>query len=71
MAWTMAPVMAMQEWDLDDELRRCRDSLQDQAFVGVLARYGGNTTPIANPMSLDQARGFVRRFVLAWLQSKG
>jgi hypothetical protein len=70
MAQTMAPMMAMQETDFDDELRRCRGSLQDQAAVGVLARHSGSAKAVANPMNLGQAGDFVRRVHLAWLQSK-
>ena len=71
MAQKMAPMLAMRERDLDDELRRCRRSLEYQRSVGALARHGGDRTPIANPRALDQARNFVRRVLLAWLESTG
>ena len=53
MAQTMAPMLAMRERDLDDELRRCRRSLENwrSEGVGALARHGGDRKQIANPIS--------------------
>lgn len=50
MAGTLAPSMRMSGEQLDDELKRCRDSLQDPAAVGPQARHSGPGN-LANPMT--------------------
>ena len=71
MARPMAPLMSMSEHQLDNELKRCRQSLVDEAAVGRQARHGvPPARPVSNPMSLDQARDFVHRLLRVWLQSK-
>lgn len=69
MAGTLAPAMAVSPQQLDDELRRCRDSLHDPSAVGPLARHG-SPRPVTNPMDLRQADDFVHRLLLVWLRSK-
>ena len=69
MVGAMAPLMAMREGQLDDELRRCRDSLHDPTTVGPLARHG-SPRHVANPMDMEQAKDFVHRLLLAWLRGK-
>lgn len=69
MARTMATAMRVPEQQLDDELRRCRESLRDPAAVGPQARHP-NVRHVANPMNLDEAREFVRRALLGWLRDK-
>ena len=69
MAHTLAPSLSLPAQQADDELKRCRDSLQDRASVGPLARHGSSRT-VANPMSLDEARDFVHRLLRAWLLGK-
>jgi hypothetical protein len=69
MARTMAPAVAMSEAQLDDELRRCRNSLQSEAAVGAHARHASSRR-IANPMNLREAEVFVHGLLLAWLRRK-
>lgn len=69
MAQTLASAMRMSAQQLDDELRRCRDSLQNPSAVGPSARHGCSQ-PVTNPMNLRQACDFVHRLLFMWLRSK-
>jgi hypothetical protein len=70
MARVMAPMVGMAEATLNDELWRFNKTLVKPEHVGAHALHGYTRGPITNPMSMDEAKGFIRRLFDAWLSTK-
>jgi hypothetical protein len=70
MARVMAPMVGMAEATLNDELWRFNKTLVKPEHVGPHALHGYTSGPITNPMSMDEAKGFIRRLFDAWLSTK-
>jgi hypothetical protein len=57
--------------ELDQHLRRFRDTANDPAHAGPEARHGRPAaTPISNPMSLTQAEHLIRSLLDSWIDTK-
>lgn len=64
--------MIERRWGAAGQLKRFKHCANSVAAAGDLARHGKEATaPPPNPMSLDEARAYVRCVLEAWLNSKG
>lgn len=69
MAETLAQLTNRCSQQLNDDLKRCRNSLNHEAAVGSQARHAGQRR-VVDPMNLEQATEFIRELLLAWLRGK-
>jgi hypothetical protein len=70
MAREMAPMVGMDEPRLNTTLRRFNKTAAKPEHAGSSALHGYMTGPIADPMPLPEAEGFIHDLLVAWLSRK-